>query len=775
MKWGIKHQVLLLTLVPTLTISILLGAYFTSSRLHDLKESFLKKGETLALQIAPSGEYGVFSRNKLLLQDIANEAFNDPHVQSVAFYTANGENLLNVGKSSFKLQLSENSKLASVNQVITLEDPVAAAFIKPVVTYKETDNYTDTTQIEHVIGWLKLELETDSLHLQEYQILIHAVLILLLCLAISGLFAFKMGRSVTQPILELADCVEKIRNGGELLQPIKLPKYTELKILANGINTMSLALKEANTEMQNKVNQATFSLRRTLETIEVQNVELEMARKSAESANKVKSEFLADMSHEIRTPLNGVVGFIHLLQKTQLTEKQQEYMQTVQRSANNLLSIINDILDFSKIEAGKLQIESTPMDIQECVEETIKLLAPYAREKNIKIAPYYHPNVPRGFLGDQLRIKQIITNLVNNAIKFTEQGSVVVHVKLNSDSPKNTSVEISVTDTGIGLSEQDQKALFQAFNQVKIGTSRKFGGTGLGLVICKKLVEQMGGEIGVESKLGEGSTFWFTFPIQQYTLHAGPLTKKTLPTTTKKFDRHLNILAVDDNPDNLRLITILLEEMGINVTGKTSGQEAIQAVHDQLFELILMDIRMSNMNGLEAAQAIRRREADENHAKVPIIALTAHALESEKNALLAAGIDDYLAKPVMESDLRKMIEKWTTEQPQENLIDWELGKKLAGGNLKLAEELLTKLIASLPEDKTLLIDDYEKADWKKMRDHAHKLHGACCYCGIPELKRRVHELETTIAKEETQLIESKLNALIQTIDAVILKAGEKKD
>lgn len=771
MKWGIRHQVLLLTLLPTLTVSILLGGYFTTTRLQDLKSAFLKRGETLALQLEPSGEYGIFSRNKLLLQDLANEIFTDDDVQSVSFYTAGGNSIITVGKSTFKLKTPTETPLHALNKVLIQEDKQAAAFTMPVVTYKETDSYTDSSQLEQLVGWLKVELDASTLHSNETKLLIHASLIFLLGVGMSILLAFKMGRNVTQPILELSQSVENIKKG-KLDQPVVLPRFEELKKLAVGVNTMSSALKEANSAMQQKVEQATLSLRRTLETIEVQNVELEMARKSAETANKVKSEFLADMSHEIRTPLNGVIGFINLLQKTELDEKQKEYTNTVHKSANNLLAIINDILDFSKIEAGKLRIELTPMDIRECVEETLNLLAPYAREKNIVLAPFYYPDVPKAFLGDPLRIKQVITNLVNNAIKFTEKGSVIVRVMLESKSTP-PSIRISVTDTGIGLSSEDQKTLFQAFNQVKIGTPRKFGGTGLGLVICKKLVEQMGGSIGVESELNKGSTFWFTFQIQENSLVQSmypPTHPKTKPQT-KRFTRPFQILAVDDNPDNLKLIQVLLGDMGAKVMTKSSGQEAIEIVQIKHFDLILMDIRMSNINGIEAAQAIRKYERETQKKKVPIIALTAHALESEKAALLSAGIDDYLAKPVGELELRDMVEKWTKNDTEVAVIDWELGQKLAGGNLSLAKELFSKLLNSLPQDKAQINEDFKMKDWKALRDHVHKLHGACCYCGVPELKRCAKELEAAAAENKVDEIPARLNALNKAVDLILKEAS----
>jgi len=591
-----------------------------------------------------------------------------------------------------------------------------------------------------VISALCIFISTHSQNLE--QALIPMGIIFLLSLALSGLYALRIGRHVTQSLLTMAGTTK--------------------------------ALENAQTELQNKIDQATLSLRRTLETIEVQNIELEIARRSAENANKIKSEFLADMSHEIRTPLNGVVGFINLLNKTELNSKQREYAATIQKSANNLLAIINDILDFSKIEAGKLQIERTAMNVRECVEEILNLLAPNANEKNVALIPLVYSEVPSHVLGDPLRIKQIITNLVNNAIKFTEHGSVIVRVMLEQENFSQLTLRFSVTDTGIGLSPEEQKILFQAFNQTKASNARKVGGTGLGLVICKKLVEQMGGNIHVESEPHKGSTFWFTCQVEKHSGAPSPSfselpSSSLVSSTTDAFKTPLDILAVDDNPENLKLITILLEDLGMHVTAVNSGEASVEAVREKPFHLILMDIRMPTMNGIEASNAIRNIEVTSHRPPTPIVALTAHALISEKKALLAAGIDDYLSKPIGEPELKAMIQKWIKPLAP-RVIDWEMGKKLAGGRPELAKEFFAKLIRVLPQDKALINEDFLKREWSNLREDVHKLHGACCYCGVPELKRCAQKLESAVASHAFDIIKPRLDALNLAIDAVLAEA-----
>lgn len=298
--------------------------------------------------------------------------------------------------------------------------------------------------------------------IRQYQVLFACSIIVLIGLGISGIFAFRMGRDVARPILNMAQTVEKIKNGN-LNARVYTNAKAELRLLESGINTMAAALKAAHEEMQQSVEQATADLRQTLETIEIQNIELEIARKEAETGSRIKSEFLANMSHEIRTPLNGVIGFINLLMKTKLDGRQKDYLTTIQKSATSLLSIINDILDFSKIEAGKLSLDMVPMDLRECVDDALILMAPAAHDKQLELVPIFYSDVPEKIVGDHLRLKQIITNLVNNAIKFTEEGSVVVRIMLEKDLDETVMVCISVTDSGIGLSLEEQKLLFQRF------------------------------------------------------------------------------------------------------------------------------------------------------------------------------------------------------------------------------------------------------------------------------------------------------------------------
>lgn len=777
MKGSIKYPVCLLAFVPTLILSLLLGTYFISIRSQDIEERLCQYGESMALKLALDSEYGVFTRNTSILQDLARQTLHQANIQSVSFYHVTGKQLALAGKSLSVFSLPNETE--NLDATLTLKkNPDHIVLLVPIKVFKETDYIRAYAKgIDNLVGWLKLELNTQSIRLDEHKLIWQAALLCLLSLILSGLLAFWLERTVTRPIEKIADSVGQIKQG-KLNTRIKISTYRELELLASGINLMTEDLESAHTELHKKIEQSLFSLRRTLETIEVQNIELEIARRTAENANKVKSEFLVNMSHEIRTPLNGVIGFTNLLAKTELTQKQAEYVLIVQKSAHNLLAIINDVLDFSKIETGNFKIDRTRMDIRACVTETLNLLAAHAQEKNLSLIPLIYSDVPIYLMGDPLRLKQIITNLVNNAIKFTEQGKVIIRVMLEQDNDPRIILRISVTDTGVGLSADKQKILLQTLNQIKFGSTRRLGGAGLGLVICKKLVEQMGGVIGVESEPQKGATFWFTVQVEKIvdTPNLQPIPSKLpipsfdLPSSTFKLEIPLKILAVDDNPDNLRLLAILLEDMGAAVTTVDSAEKAIAIIKQQTFQLIFMDIRMPNMNGMTAARIIRQLEVAEHRNRTPIIALTAHALENEKKELLEAGIDDYLAKPLNESEFKLLIQRWVHPSDTQTAIDWELSKKLAGGRMELAQEFLEKLIAALPQEKTQINENFFKKDWNTLRNNIHKLHGACCYCGVPQLKQCTQKLESVVETHTLETIQPYLKAFNKAVDAVLAES-----
>jgi signal transduction histidine kinase len=405
-------------------------------------------------------------------------------------------------------------------------------------------------------------------------------------------------------------------------------------------------------------------LRKEIERRELADTELNKAKQAADAANLAKSSFLANMSHEIRTPMNAIVGLTELALQTPLTTEQREYLEMTRASADSLLSIVSGILDFSKIEAGRLEVECNPFRLRECVGEVVKTLAFEARKKGLEFSCEIAPDVPEALLGDAIKLRQVLINLVGNAIKFAEQGEVALSIQSEAIDAAGTTCQVTVRDTGIGISKDKQAAVFAPFTQGDATTTRRYGGTGLGLAISARLVEMMGGRIWLESEPGKGSTFHFTarFARPEQALPASARAESRARPAAATLRSPLAILLVEDNPLNRRLTLAVLEKEGHRVTVAGNGVAGLEAFRCGKFDVVLMDVQMPLMDGIEATLAIRAHERISG-GRVPIVAFTAHATVADRDRCMGAGMDGYLTKPIRPTELLEAIERQFVAPP----------------------------------------------------------------------------------------------------------------
>ncbi len=700
-KIGLRDRILLITLLPTLCISLCLGGYFSYARYQDQAGYLESQAINISEPLAIASEQALLRGDKELLQRLLNVAHrkNAPMVRTIAVFDhhhrliATSNQHKDFAEIDQPLAQPNHTVVSQLSDSVLVKTPIIIELSALAQLLNAADLPSELARQLRAndgrLGYVLVQIQKDKIQLVQQQSLLIALLLVLLGLTAALVLSLRFLSRISTPVQQLLYQIEKLAEGRYSSQ-LPGPYVAELDLMRIGINQLAVELKRYKEDLQNTVDQSTSDLLQAMEQLEMQNVALDLSRRKAQADNKLKSEFLAKMSHELRTPLNGVIGFTRQLLKTQLTLHQQDYLNTIQKSANSLLSLVNDVLDYSKLEEGRMPINPEPFSLRELVNDSIELLAAHAFEKQLELALWIDPNCPDDIIGDPLRINQILMNITGNAIKFTEHGSIVVRITATLQPDERVMLHVSVQDTGVGIATQQQEQLFSGFAQSDGSIGRRYGGTGLGLIISQRLVNAMGGSIGFDSKIDEGSTFWFTLLCKVHSLSVSD----ALPV------EQLNgksVLYIEPQQYSREATLTLLNSWGMKVAACSTPAQIQQALaQSPSFDIAIIGRAVSLDQVNQIVELIRQLRSHCQYIYLLVNTLSPNLRE----ALLHSGAQACLSKPAHHRKLANTMAR-PYQTPDQVFLPSPQGPKAPlriltvddnEANLKLINTLLSDLV-----------------------------------------------------------------------------------
>ncbi len=740
---SIKHSILLLILLPSFLITTILTSYLIVSRQSDAQNELLIQASSALNYISSSSELPLYSADISALQRLGIAVILNDEIKSVTYFDSNKKIISTSGS------FSDEPKMYPTDSFYSEEKNSEWIFQTPILNSEiEVDDYKDDSQ-EPVsndtqtknLGWIQLVVDKKPLIDKQKNILLTSFGLGSVLFSLLAFFAFILSRSLTVPLHSITETIRELEKG-DLDARIRVKANGEIKELVDGINQLSDKVKVSNRRLNIKVQEATQQLTSTLSELEVRNKDLELTGNELINANNAKDDFLASVSHELRTPLTSIIGYADLLEKTKLNSQQKNHVSTISQASEILLHLIDNILDLSKLESESLELELIPFNIDELLSEVYSLHMPAAKEKGIKLKLSTEIDLIKNLVSDPLRIKQVLNNLIHNAIKFTDKGFVDVNV---SRLENGFGLLVKIKDSGIGIERKNLKELFKPFHQADSSISRRFGGTGLGLVICEKLVKQLGGEIKIQSELGFGSEAIFT--IKNITANSNTSEfKHVVSQVNTEYIETLfaekKILIAEDNKFVRDLLINIFEQTDARVTVTEDGSQALKEIDEEKPDLVILDYQMPLLNGVETTQEIRKKYSKK---ELPIFLITADVINTNKDEIKKVGINKIIYKPIKADKLIDQIQKvFYTKKDKVKVLDL------------ISDELLQDEIKRL---QTSIVKTFESKDYKRLNKDIHDL---CGIAGPASQYKEIWEVAKTLdAKVKNEEFDNLQNEIIK--------------